>query len=220
MGSSYYSPGEQEQKNALANMLIHAKNMKEQGKNFWGKELKVDPSKGKGTVAQANVVNAKRMPVGGAMGRGLAHQKVAKDLANPAIKTAQEVGTTGLQQKFAGLLERGSAEKLGMSFGSTSSAPLSIAPEVTTAAQQQIAQTASQVGQNVASTTANALKVGSEVAKSSATTLQSAASSALPYLLAAQLAFSIGGARGDDPGKLAGGSGKHKEEELLPGLVG
>ena len=55
---------------------------------------------------------------------------------------------------------------------------------------------------------------------SQASTLQSAASSAMPYLLAAQLGLSILGAKGDDPGKLAGGSGKHKEEELLPGLVG
>ena len=188
MASSYYSPGKEEQDKALQGMLIHAKNMKEQGRNFWGKELKVDPSKGKGAAAQTTVTNAKRMPVGGAMGRGLAHQNLAKDLTKPAINAAKEVGAVAPISKFG-------ADHAFL-------------------AKQQATNVATK---SAALDSAKTLKVGAEGAS---TGLKSAASSAMPYLLAAQLGLSILGAKGDDPGKLAGGSGKHKEEELLPGLVG
>ena len=50
------------------------------------------------------------------------------------------------------LLERGSAEKLGMSFGPTSAAPLSVDPKVTTAAQQEIAKQSVEAGKNVVQT--------------------------------------------------------------------
>ena len=196
---SGYTTGEEEQQKALQGMLIHAKNMKEQGKNFWGKELKVDPSKGKGA---ATTTTTKTTRLGPAMGRGmLGHERDAKDLVKPAalpsVTAAIEVGTKGLQQNLASLFERGSAEKLGMSFGSAGAAPLSIAPEVTTAAQQGIAQTASQAGQTAAST----LKIGADAAATTASSgLQAAASSAMPWLLGIQFAAGLLGAKGDKKG--------------------
>ena len=217
--ASYYSPGEREKDNALSSMLAWAQYQKTQGKNFFGQELKVDPSKGKGTGAQTTVTKAKKMPtrLGPAGGRGsqlvqnkrLAQEALKADLGN-TVKAASEVGATGLQglqQKLSGLFERGSAEKLGMSFdaahsGATLGAKI---PEVTTAAQQQIAQQTAKVGQKVASTTGNAMKIASQgtaATGTAATGLQAAASTAMPYLLAAQLVLGMLGSKKDEEGWL------------------
>ena len=183
--------GEEEQKDALASMRLWAEHQKTQGKNFFGQELKVDPSKGKGAAAQANVVNAKKTV-------STASENVSKALTTStksAVDAAQTVGTQGLEN--LSIMSQGMGSG-ALGTGAINTGPLNTQLKIATNPATTVANTTN------AANTANALKVGTDAAAtaSASTGLQAAASSAMPYLLAAQLALGFLGAKDDEEGWL------------------
>ena len=209
MASGYIDWGDDDVKSAMQLGLLHAKRMKEQGKNFFGKDLKIDPKDQPGLKSQQTVTSAKtRIP--SAMGRGsqlvrnkrLAQETLKADLGN-TVKAAREVGA----MEALSTVNPGS-KGMGLTTGLFAGKDVTIkgldaaskAQNVQNVQNVQNLQNLQNAQNTMTITNASNLAGGaSNLAGTAATgSLATAASAAMPYLLAAQVVLGLLGSKDDE----------------------
>ena len=185
MASGYIDWGDDDVKSAMQLGILHQQRMKEQGKNFFGQELKVDPSK-----ATTTTTTPKPATVSNFTAFDIKNKDLTK-VANNTLKANEAVGSLN------------AAHMQGLKILETApnifSSAASMTPEMTQAVANagSAAQTAN-LGINSAQ---YASAGGAAAAAGTASTgLQAAASSAMPWLIGAQIMLGLLGSKDDEEG--------------------